>query len=181
MKGVRMYHDPLDPKREVNVRDPWISKQAYDEVVQKMPISCTDSVFTVRNDNALYLAMRSAYPMKGVWCFGGRIFFNDRSIEESVARCVDLETGHRIPVERFDFVAIHYYTWVKTAQGDFGGKNLAVTFRCEVTPAELDLMRAGLVASEYDRTFGIQRFDRKRLIDECVHPAMRDLYDDIFQ
>ncbi|MBL8158547.1 hypothetical protein JNK62_03370 [bacterium] len=181
MKSVRMYHDPLDPTREVSTRDPWISQGAYGEVVQKMPIPCTDSVFTVQNDNALYLAMRSVYPMKGIWCFGGRISFNDRSLEEAVARCIDLETGYRIPVERFEFVVTHYYTWVKTAQGDFGGKNLAVTFNCKVTPSELDLMRSGLVASEYDRSFGIQRFDRKRLKDENAHPAMLDIFDDLFK
>lgn len=181
MKGVRMYHDPLAPDYDVCVRDQWISPEAYSEVVQKMPIPCTDSLFTVKGEKAIYLGKRSAYPMKGIWCFGGRLFFNDRSLEESIARCIELETSYRIEASRFRFVATHYYAWVKTAQGDHGGKNLAVTFVCEVTEDEIAAMTRGLVASEYDREFGIQRFDRRRLVDEKVHTALIDLYDDLYK
>jgi ADP-ribose pyrophosphatase YjhB (NUDIX family) len=178
---VRSYSDPLAPDEDVRVRDQWISNSTYAEMVEKSIIPCTDSVLIVANDQALYLGKRNAYPMKGVWCLGGRIFFNDRTMEESVARCVELETGLRIKTDRFIYVCTNHYSWVKVAQGDFYGKNLAATYVCEVTKEELEKMAHGLSEKEYDREFGLQRFDRQRLIDEHVHQAMIDVYDDLFQ
>lgn len=133
---------------------------------------------TVVNDvQAVYLAQRSAYPMKGIWCFGGRMFFNDDTPEDSVSRCVETETSVRLRVERFECIATNLYSWHRTAQGNFPGKNFAPLYKAEVTTEELDQMRRGLRSSEYDKGFGIQRFCRERLIDENVHPAMVDAFD----
>lgn len=180
MYTVRAYRDLLAPDVEVNVRDQWIGDAAYLELVQKTPIPCTDVVLTMGNDRAIYLGKRSTFPMCGIWGFGGRIFFNDKTLEESVARCLQLETGVHLKSKRFVYVCTHFYSWVKVAQGDFPGKNLAITYSCRVTEAEMSKMVHGLSAKEYDREFGIQRFDRIRLIDEAVHPAMLDIYDELF-
>jgi hypothetical protein len=181
MTALRAYRDPLVPDVDVTVRDQWISNAAYAEMVQKSIIACTDTVMVLAGDDkAIYLGERSTFPMKGVWCLGGRIFFNDSTFESSIARCVYLETGCRFDPARFKYVATHLYSWVKTAQGDFPGKNLAPLFKLEVTPEELQQMAHGLKSEEYNRSFGLQRFDRTILIDERVHPAMLDAFDDIF-
>jgi len=180
LKDIRMYLDPLDPNREVRVEEQWISDQAYAEVARKMVVLCTDAVFTTSGDKAIYLTKRSVYPMKGIWWFGGRLFFNDASPEDAISRAIQRETAHHINPARFRFISIHGYAWVKTAQGDFGCKNFGLTYQCEVDDVELDLMRSGLIASEYDRSFGIQRFDRERLVAENVHQALIDVYDDLF-
>lgn len=179
---LRSYRDPLEPGRAVRTRNEWISATTYAEMVEKTPIPCTDAILTRKGDNgAIYLAKRIAFPMAGIWCLGGRIFFNDETLEDSVSRCVYLETGVKINPARFECIGhLHLYSWVKTAQGDFGGKNLATTFRLEITDAEMEKMASGLQPKEYDQQFGIQRFDRRRLIDENVHPAMLDLFNDMF-
>ena len=178
---VRYYSDPLDPKRMVLTRDPFISAESYKEMLEKTPIPCTDAVLTVRGDKALYLAKRSVYPMKGVWVLGGRIWFNDATLNDSIARCIEIETGCKFEAKRFKQLPTpHLCSWVRIRQGDFPGKNLIISFRLEITQAELQRMSCGLKPEEYEKEFGIQRFDRQRLIDEKCHPALVDLYDEIF-
>lgn len=180
---LRSYRDPLAPGKVVRIRSEWISDPTYAEMVQKTPIPCTDVIITLDGDDqAIYLAKRTAFPMAGIWCLGGRMFFNDETLEDSAARCIYLETGVRIDPVRFEHIGpLHLYSWVKVAQGDFGGKNLATTFRLTVNAKELELMKIGLQSREYDPQFGMQRFDRNRLVDENVHPAILDLFDNIFQ
>lgn len=180
--SIKSYTDPLAPGVTPTARDSWISDTAYNETVRKMPIPCTDALITLAGDDqAVYLGKRSAFPMQGIWCLGGRIFFNDQSMEESIARCVEIETGCRFAPERFKYLRTNMYSWVKTAQGDFPGKNLAPLYRLEVTTEEMQAMSAGLKPSEYDPTFGLQRFSRSRLLDERVHEAMLDAFDQLFQ
>jgi len=118
--------------------------------------------------------------MAGVWCLGGRVFFNDDSPEVSIARCVKLETGVSLDPKRFVYLRTNLYSWVKVAQGDFGGKNFAATYNVEVSSEELTQMAHGLKKEEYDPVFGFQRFCRERLVDESVHPAMLDIYDQLW-
>lgn len=181
MNKIIAYRDPLAPDVDVAIRDQWVSQASYLETAMKMVIPCTDAVVLLKGDHkALWLGKRTILPMRGIWCIGGRIFFNDRTLEESVARCVELETGLRLLPERFSYVCANFYSWIKVAQGDFPGKNIAAVYKCEVTEAELNQMSHGLSQTEYDRGFGLQRFDRARLVDESVHQAMVDIYDRIF-
>jgi hypothetical protein len=178
--NVNSYRDPLAPDVEVSTRDQWISQEAYSEVVQKSIVPCTDVVFLNKKEKVLYLGKRSVLPMKGIWFMGGRMFFNDRSPQESIARCVEMETGVRIKLERFEFICTNLYSWIKVAQGDFPGKNLGLTYGCDITAAEVEQISHGLSATEYDKEFGLQRFDRARLVDAKVHPAIIDIYDQLF-
>ena len=181
MSKLRTYRDPLDPGRVARTRDQWVSNETYTEMVQKTVIPCTDVVITIAGDTAIYLGKRVAFPMAGLWILGGRIWFNDESLEDSIARCLHLETGMQVNPERFVTLPVtHLYSWVKVAQGDFCGKNMAVTFKLEVTQEELAKMSASLHPKEYDREFGLQRFTLERLVDEHAHPALVDLFNDIF-
>lgn len=180
MQKIRTYADPEAPEVTVRIKDQWISDSSYRETVQKMIIPCTDVILTRAGDQALFLGKRSTYPMKGIWCLGGRIFFNDLTPEDSIARCLNLETGVSIPAKRFEYLCTNFYSWTKVAQGDFFGKNMAATYHCVVTDEELHTMACGLVAAEYDKEFGLQRFDRARLVDERVHQAMLDIFDQLF-
>jgi hypothetical protein len=180
MQKTRTYRDPLDPGQVVRQRNQWVSDQTYQEMVQKVTIPCTDTILTLSGEKAIYLGKRTALPMAGIWCLGGRIWFNDESLEDSISRCLTLETGVTIAPARFEMLPTpHLYSWVKVQQGDFGGKNLALTFKLEITQEELEKMAKGLQPKEYDKDFGLQRFTRERLIDERVHPAMLDLFDEI--
>jgi hypothetical protein len=165
----------------VRIRDEWIGDGTYAEMVRKTPIPCTDAILTVSGERVIYLGKRVALPWANIWCLGGRIFFNDETLEGSISRCLRLETGVTINPARFEQVGPpHLYSWVKTAQGDFGGKNLVIVFKLEVTQREIKVLAKGLNPKEYDPQFGLQPFSRDRLVSENVHPAMIDLFDDIF-
>jgi len=180
MNKIRTYNDPLSPDFQPRVSNGWISDEAYREMVQKMPITCTDVVFIVKNDKAIYVGKRIALPMSGIWIFGGRMNFNDNSFEESLSRIMEIEVSHAIDPKRFNYLCTNLYSWVVVAQGNFPGKNVGITYSCEVTKEELEKMSKGLNPKEYDLEFGIQRFDRDRLINGRIHPALVDIYRDLF-
>ena len=177
---VRSYRDPRAPEQVVQTKNPFLSDAVYAEVVQKMPIPCTDVAFTIAGDRALYLAHRNIYPQPHIWVIGGRFFFNDETPAHAIARCVKREAGLDIALERFQFVFAAYYSWTRVTQGEHGGKNLSLTFACEITPEEKERISSSLVASEYLPGFGLQRFDRKRLVDEKCHPVLLDLFDALY-
>jgi hypothetical protein len=118
--------------------------------------------------------------MKGVWCIGGRMWFNDENAETSTSRCVQVETGIKIIPSRFKLIATNLYSWSQVEQGKFPGRNLALTFSCELSPKEIELVSQGLSPKEYDKKFGLQPFNRDRLEKEKIHPAMLDAYKEIF-
>ncbi len=178
--NVRSYQDPTAPNIDVRIDDQFLSKSMYSEVVKKIIIPCTDVVFIMANDQAIYLAHRSVYPSAAPWVVGGRIFFNDVTPAYSMARCVRRETGMDIAPERFVFMYPVVYSWVQTQQGNHGGKNLALTFYCEITPEEKEHISASLITSEYLSDFGLQRFDRERLVKEKCHPALIDFFDTLY-
>lgn len=179
-KGIIVFDDPVMPGVEVKTENQWIEDSVYAQIVEKTIITCTDTVFVVPGDRALYLAKRSALPMRGVWCFGGRMFFNDKTPQDSVSRCVKSETGLFIDPSRFMFVCVNLYFWAVVAQGNFPGRNLGITHVCYVDNEEIDQMTMGLSEKEYDTQFGIQKFDRERLIHENVHRAMLRTFNEIF-
>jgi hypothetical protein len=178
---MRYYSDPLDPGAPAPTENQFVSETAYAELVQKTVIACTDAIVTLSGDRAVYLAKRSIYPMKGVWVLGGRIFFNDATLADSVARCIKRETSQEFAKKRFrQLPTPHLYSWIKTAQGEFPGRNLAITFHLDASEAELENIGSHLTGAEYEQGFGIQRYTRERLLDEKCHPALLDLHDDIF-
>lgn len=72
------------------------------------------------------------------------------------------------------------WAWRKQPPQDAGGYNLIHIFSIELTPAELTHVSAHLDPAEYDTTFGIQPFDRSRLVSETAYPQLIDMYDAIF-
>ncbi len=179
-KDIIVFDDPIMPGVEVKIENQWIEDSVYAQIVEKTIITCTDTVFVIPGDTAIYLAKRSVLPMKGVWCFGGRMFFNDKTPQDSVSRCIKTETGLLIDPSRFVFVCMNLYSWVVVAQGNFPGRNLGITHMCYVNYEEIKQMLQRLNSSEYDMAFGIQRFDRDRLIHENVHKALLRIFDEIF-
>ena len=167
---LRCYSDPLGGD-EFAAANPWIDDQLYTEIIRKLPIACSDAVLTLQGDRACYLANRVVWPGRGIWCLGGRIWSTCKSPTDSVARCVLAETGVPIDPRRFSYVLVTSYSWAHTAQGEFPGKTLAIIFQLEISTQELHLMSSGLSASEYEVSFGLQRFDRKRLLAEQSSPC----------
>jgi len=170
---IRTYLDPAAPNADFRISKQWIDDRTYATMVEKSVICCADAIITLRGDiGAVYLAQRCVYPMKGFWCLGGRVFFNDPTDEHTIARAVEKETGVQFERDRFRYLCVNDYVWACTAQGEFPGRNRASLYQLDVYRDELDQMSAGLSSTEYDTRFGLQRFDMQRMQEEAVHPAM---------
>lgn len=177
---ISVFNDPDSPEVPVNIGDSWIDDATYLQVVQKTIVVCTDTVFIVEGEEAIYLAKRSMLPMKGIWCFGGRMLFNDPTPNDSVSRCVKRETGVLIDPKRFKQLSVNLYSWNRILQGDFPGRNLGIMFSCKVSHEEIDQMAKGLSDKEYDTSFGIQAYNCFRIVDEKIHRALDDAYTAYF-
>ncbi len=179
MSPLRSYRDPQDPDKIIGIEQPHVDDDFYTRVVRSFPIPTVDVVFTMPGENVLHLARRSVFPAAEPWVIGGRIYFNDDTLEAAMVRTIKRETGIDIDESRLVFVMVAYYSWLRIAQGG-AGKNISFTFKLEITPEERDRVVKGLVPSEYDADFGLQSYDRDRLVREKCHPVLLDLYDAIF-
>ena len=92
------------------------------------------------------------------------------------------ETGLDLPSERFVFVTMTEYLWQDREQEPQGNgtQTLCHQFVIELTEEELGIARNGLEAREYEPGYGLQEFNRDRLVQEAVHPVIIDVYDTVF-
>lgn len=175
---LKSYRDPRNPDKPVQIDQPHVSDELYAQVVRSFPIPTVDITLTATEGKVLYLARRKVYPAPEPWIIGGRIYFNDETIEDAVIRVMERETGMIVDPQRLTFVSIAYYSWLQIAQA-CPGKTISFNFKMDITEAERDSIAQHLVPSEYDVEYGLQSFDRSRLVRENCHPAIIDLFDEI--
>ena len=176
--------DPKYPGPIPLCKTPFIPDDTYALIVEKMAIACTDVAFRPPNEEAIYIACRNVEPMKGEWIIGGRIRADDTTLEDAIARNVKRETGLVIANERFEFVMCNFYTWAKTSQGDFTGRNHSTTYCCVISDEELAIAMANLEKQEYVLGYGLKKFNRKQLelhVQTGGHPALLDIFNNIFR
>jgi len=173
-------YDPAEPAQEIKTDRPRLSDSAYEETLRSTVISCVDIALTVPGDTALWLAQRIVHPHPRPWVLGGRINFNDDTLEIAAAACLKREAAIIIDPTRFDFLLVALYAWHQTKQGDFPCKNLVTTFHLEITTEERDHIASALVESEYLVGAGLERYERARLIEENCHDALVRMYDLIY-
>lgn len=163
------------------MRGGFMDEVVYTAAIENMVIVCTDTVIVNKRRETFYLAKRSVRPMAGLWWIGGRRNKGETP-SGGMRRNFRRETGLDLPASRFEFVAMTEYLWQDRAQEpvEKGSHNLAHTFAVELSAEELETARDELETREYDSTFGLQEFDRDRLIAEDVHPVILDVYDTIF-
>lgn len=158
----------------------FFDNEIYTKIVAGLPIACVD-VVPHNGKDAIYLAKRSIYPQKDWWIFGGRLTTVDETLYSGMQRKFTLETGNEFEIARFQFLDVNTYRWLRVAQGDFPGMNIAVTFAVEITHEERQSIENGLTPKEYEKDQGVQPFTVKRLVDENCHPALIDLHRSIFR
>lgn len=161
-------------------KNPWIPWEQYEKILRTMIVPCVDIILHTEEERAIYLAKRIALPMASYWCLGGRMMFGDASFEEAAARSLKRESALEIKPSRFKFICNHLYAWEALAQGNFTGRNLAIIFSLKVSLKELNQIKKSLNKDEFDTEFGLQKFDRKRMLDADVHKAMVDIFDQLF-
>lgn len=117
--------------------------------------------------------------MRGLWMVGGRRLKGESPVEAMCLR-LDREIGLQIDPKRFEFVTVIEYVWQKREQEpqNNGSQNLLHQFAVELTDSEI--AGARLDTTEHDTYYGLQEFDRARLVAEKVHPAILHIYDMVF-
>ena len=176
--------DPFFPDTPMTVTSPFIDDDTFLEIVRKTVIAGLDVVPLLERDGAveqkLYLAHRISLPMSGIWTIGGRLMFNDFTPAEGIARCAKRETKMDIDPSRFKHINANFCGWGKVAQGNFAGKSLAPLFCVVLNPDEMTQISASLSPKEYEPGFGLQGYDRERLLAEGCHPILVDTFDRLF-
>ena len=176
MNEPRFYSE--EPKRSLGT---FLDDDVYMRAVESLIIVCTDFVPVDRARRVIYLSKRIVHSARGVWRFGGRQRAGE-TIHDSCTRIAKRELGLLIPPKRFMYLttAEDLWAWRKQEPQNTGAHNLTHIFSIECTPNELALASIHLDPSEYDTSFGIQEFDRARLVAENVRPQIIDMYDALF-
>lgn len=159
----------------------FLSADIYGQVVAAMVIVCVDALIVDRGERKAYLAKRRHRPMRGWWDIGGRVFPGE-DFAEAMVRKFAQETGLTLMREKFRPLGFRRYHWKDREQEPhhLGCDNLVLHHVVELSPGERRVAAAGLDASEYASDAGLVGFDRAMLAAENVHPAIVDLYDEIF-
>ena len=159
----------------------FMSDVVYTEVMDHTIVACADAVIVDRSQKIFYLAKRISLPWRGVWCIGGRRRKGETPLE-SVKHNFQRETGLELAEERFSFVTITEYIFQERAQEprNKGSHTTCHQFWVELTSGELERVERGLDKEEYEQEFGLQKYDRQRLVEEEVCPPILLFYDLIF-
>lgn len=97
----------------------------------------------------------------------------------SIKRCFKRETSLDVSEEKFKFVCMNRYFWKDRQQEpqDIGCDSLAYMFYLELSDEEFS--KIILESHEYGLST-LQEFDKDALVKEKVHPAIFDIYQEIF-
>lgn len=159
-----------------------LTAEVYAAAIGSFVIVCVDAIVVNRNRRTVFLTKRRIKPMQGLWIIGGRMQAGELWTD-AIRRKFRQEAWLDIPAERFEFLRINQYQWKDRRQEpqDTGSDNLALTFAVELTDAEIAGVSEGLDPDEYEPDFGLREFDRPCLVAAGAHPAILDLYDQLFQ
>lgn len=158
-----------------------LSDELYAQAIDAFIVVCTDFVPVNRTKKVIYLAKRSVQPARGVWRFGGRQRTGE-GIQESCVRLAKRELDLTIAPERFVYLLANEDVWAvrKHEPTDNPFHGFDHVFSIELSEEEIKHAAAHLDPKEYDAEFGIQAYDRERLLKEEVHPQLIDMYDTLF-
>lgn len=158
-----------------------LSDDVYTQAIAGFIIVCVDAVIVDTERRTFWLAKRCIKPMDGIWEIGGRRCA-DEEPRKAIRRNFLRETGIDVSEERFKFVTIAEHRWKDRQQEpqNIGCHNIVYQFMVELTSDERGIAATSLDEREYDKEFGLQEFNRERLVVEDVHPLLLDLYVAIF-
>ena len=97
-------------------------------------------------------------------------------------RLAKRELDLTIAPERFEYVLANEDIWAirKHEPTDHPFHGFDHVFSIELTDEEIQHAATHLDPKEYDTEFGIQPYDRERLVQENVHRQLLDMYDALF-
>jgi ADP-ribose pyrophosphatase YjhB (NUDIX family) len=162
------------------VKKIFLNSQTYQKAISSMIIVCSDVMIFNRQEKAIYLAKRHVKPMTGWWEIGGRRFAGETALEAAV-RNFTRETGLKINPARIKFITTIEHIWKdrKEKPEKIGKHDIGFIFAANLNKKEIEYVSKHLDPKEY--TGKLEKFDKKRLIKEKIHPTMIEIYGKIFK
>ncbi|MEW6408116.1 MAG: NUDIX domain-containing protein [Patescibacteria group bacterium] len=162
------------------IKGVYLKNKTYSKAMDSMIIVCSDIMIFNRNEKSIYLAKRRVEPMKGWWEIGGRRFAGETALEAAV-RNFFRETTLKINRSQFKFITIIENIWQnrKEKPQKIGKHDLIFIYAVSLNKKEIEIVSKNLDPKEYYPN-SLEKFDRKRLLKEKVHPAIVKIYDKIF-
>ena len=163
------------------MKNVYLEDKLYSKTLESMIVVCSDTMIFNRKEKAVYLAKRRVEPMKGWWEIGGRRFAGETTIEAAI-RNFTRETTLKIKPSRFKFITTIENIWQnkKERPEKTGKHDLIFIFAVELNKKEIGIVSKNLDPKEYYQN-SLEKFDKKRLLKEKIHPALIEVYDKIFK
>ncbi len=162
------------------IKKTYLKEGLYSKAIKSIIVVCSDVMIFNRKEKSVYLAKRRVEPMKGWWEIGGRRFAGETALEAAV-RNFTRETALKISPSRFKFITTIENIWQKRKEkpAKTGKHDLIFIFAVNLNKKEIKIVSKNLNQKEYYPN-SLEKFDKKRLIKEKIHPALIEIYDKIF-
>lgn len=163
------------------IKNVYLENKLYLKAIGSMIIVCSDIMIFNPEEKTVYLAKRRVKPMQGWWEIGGRRFTGETSLEAAV-RNFTRETTLKIRPSRFKFITTIENIWKdrKEKPIKIGKHDLIFVFAVKLNKKEIKIVSENLDSREYYPN-SLEKFDKKRLIEEKIHPALIEIYNKIFE
>ena len=148
---------------------PYFDDQTYLQILDGMPIPCTDIIWINPEERIFYLAWRTVYATKGPWMFGGRQRRGE-SPRQAAVRLLQAEVGTLINQDDLYFIqwGIYFSKYRKQDPEENGVHNILFHF-CYCANDELVIQaQQKLEPQEYDTAHGIKKYGYSDL--EAIDP-----------
>ena len=119
--------------------------------------------------------------MKGWWEIGGRRFAGETALEAAIKNFTR-ETTLKLKPSRFKFITTIENIWKDREKKPkkIGKHDLIFVFALQLNNKEIKIVSENLDKKEYYPN-SLEKFDKKRLLKEKVHPALIEIYNKIFE
>ncbi|MCL5004777.1 MAG: NUDIX domain-containing protein [Patescibacteria group bacterium] len=167
-------------ENEHKIKNVYLKNKTYSKAMESMIVVCSDVMIFNRKEKAVYLAKRRVKPMKGLWEIGGRRFAGETALKAAV-RNFTRETTLKIKSSRLKFITTIENIWQSRKEKPIkiGKHDLIFVFAVNLNKKEIEIVSKNLGSKEYHQN-SLEKFDKKRLLKEKVHPALIEIYNKIF-
>lgn len=102
--------------------------------------------------------------------------------KEATVRNFTRETTFKIRLSRFKFITTIENIWKDRKEKliKIGKHDLIFVFAVKLNKKEIKIISENIDSREYYPN-SLEKFDKKRLIEEKVHPALIEIYNKIFE
>ena len=163
------------------IKSTYLENEIYLKAMESMIVVCSDIMIINRKEKAVYLVKRRVKPMQGWWQIGGRRFAGETARETAVKNFLR-ETSLKINPSRFKFITTIENIWQSKKEKPIktGKHDLIFVFTVDLNKKEIKMVSKNLDPKEYCQN-SLEKFSRKRLLKEKIHPALIEIYDKIFK